>query len=122
MMKKARCLGPVAFSLASLVFVSAVGAEVDPLGGLGVPLRREDHGSRGINDIGGRISRDADESYNRMVERQEKEEKTKVQYKRLCIDGLEFIGTEGYGWGQNTTTSSSITQVMDANGKPKTCK
>ena len=121
-MKKARCLGPVAFFLASLVCVSAVGAEVDPMGGLGAPLPWEQRGSRGINDVGGRIARSSEEDRKRRHEKEEKEKNTKVQYKRLCIDGLEFIGTEGYGWGQNTTTSSSITQVMDTNGKPKTCK
>lgn len=36
-----------------------------------------------------------------------------ICYKRLCIGGLEFVSVVGDG--------VAIIQVIDANGKPKTC-
>ncbi len=48
--------------------------------------------------------------------------KSYTAYRRLCVDGLEFLSMEGYGWGQSSSASSQIIQVMDKTGKPKTCK
>ncbi len=48
--------------------------------------------------------------------------KSYTAYRRLCVDGLEFLTMEGYGWGENSSTSSQIIQVKDKNDKPKTCE
>lgn len=43
-------------------------------------------------------------------------------YRQLCIDGMGFLAMEGYGWGESSSTSSQIIQVMDKTGKPKSCE
>ncbi len=48
--------------------------------------------------------------------------KSYTVYRNLCIDKLQFLTMEGYAWGQSSSTSSHMIQVMDANGKPKTCQ
>ncbi len=48
--------------------------------------------------------------------------KSYTTYRQLCIGGLEFLSMEGYGWGESSSTSSQIIQVMDTSGKPKVCQ
>jgi hypothetical protein len=43
-------------------------------------------------------------------------------YRSLCIDKLVFLSMEGYAWGESSSTSSQLIQVIDATGKPKVCQ
>lgn len=48
--------------------------------------------------------------------------KSYTTYRLLCVDGMSFLSMEGYGWGESSSTSSQLVQVLDKTGQPKTCQ